>query len=330
MEFRGWVEEEGRVLCEDSVRQLTPERLRRCGGEFFLKTDLFTARDRYGIVPGACPAGAILSSDREISICPNVPDLSLADAIAASVRLRSEDSGSPAVVTLSGGVDSALIAALANLPCITVGFAGSHDIAAAVDAADRLDLRLTVYEITEEDLALVLPDLLRVLPLRTPMDIEIGLTCCFVGRAARAAGAEKVLIGGAADELFGGYARYSRSRSLRAELAADFGGLATQRDRDSAAAGLSGVWYSLPYMDERVIRASRTFSDRELVNGELRKIALRKVAEQYLPLDIAWKPKKAMQYGSGMAAALRRLAKRNGCSDIGRYGEQILCREPNA
>lgn len=328
MEFRGWIEEGGRVLCESSVQEITPERLCRCGGEFFLKTDRFTARDRYGIMPGACPAGVILSGGREISLCPDVPDLSLADAIAASVRLRSEDSVCPAVVTLSGGVDSALIAALAHLPCITIGFAGSHDISAAIDAADRLDLRLTVYEITEEDLDAVLPDLLPVLPRRTPMDIEIGLTGYFVGRAARDAGAEKVLTGQSADELFGGYARYGRSTNLRAELDADFCGLAAQRDRDSAAVGVSGVWYSLPYMDERVIRASRRFSDRELVDGDLRKIALRKVAEQYLPKDIAWRPKKAMQYGSGMTAALRRLAKRNGCSDIGRYGDQILCREP--
>ncbi|MCZ9312148.1 MAG: asparagine synthase-related protein, partial [Methanocorpusculum sp.] len=64
-----------------------------------------------------------------------------------------------------------------------------------------------------------------------------------------------------------------------------------------------------PYMDERVVRASRNFAAAELVAGDLRKVALRRVAAKYLPEDLAWKPKKAMQYGSGMTAALRRMEK---------------------
>ncbi len=309
MQFRGWIEEGGRVLAPSEVAELTPERLCCCGGEFVLATDRFTARDRYGIMPGPTPPGVIRSSGREWRIVPDVPDLSLEDAIREAVRLRCDDRSTASVVTLSGGVDSTLIAVLAGLPCIAVGFAGSQDLCAATDAADRLGLSLTVGEITDEDLEEALPRVRAALPTASRMDLELALTGYFIGKTAAACGAEKVLTGQAADELFGGYARYGRSVHLRADLDADFAGLAVQRVRDATAAGLSGVWYSMPYMDERVVRASRNFAAAELVAGDLRKVALRRVAAKYLPEDLAWKPKKAMQYGSGMTAALRRMEK---------------------
>lgn len=327
MELRGWIESGGRILPEPEIADLPPEKLAVCGGEFTLRTGSLTARDRYGIMPGSIPAGRVLTKTGELTIFPEVPALSLNDAIREAVRLRVEAASSgKAVVTLSGGVDSTLIAVLAGLPCIAVGMEGSHDLTAAVSAADRLGLTLRAGTITEDDLVEALPHLLRVLPRRTPMDIEIGLTGYFVGQTARAAGADRILTGQAADELFGGYARYGRSTGLRADLDRDFLGLAAQRERDAAAvtAAASGLWYSMPYMDERVIAASRKYRDEELVAGELRKIALRTVAETYLPADIAWKAKKAMQYGSGISAALRKLAKKNGCSDIGAYADRVV------
>ena len=328
MELHGWIEYAGRILTVREIADLSPEHLAVCGGEFTLCTDTFTARDRYGIMPGRIPAGRILTKTGGVPIRPEVPELSLNDAVREAVRLRVEaDSDANAVVTLSGGVDSTLIAVLAGLPCIAVGMEDSYDLTAAVSAADRLGLTLRTRTITEDDLIDALPALLRVIPRRTPMDIEIGLTGYFVGRTARTAGAGSILTGQAADELFGGYARYGRSTNLRAEITRDFLGLAAQRERDAAAVAVSGVWYSMPYMDERVVTASRRFVDEELVAGDLRKIALRKVAEQCLPADIAWKAKKAMQYGSGISAELRKIAKKNGCSDIGAYADLVVTKE---
>ena len=77
-------------------------------------------------------------------------------------------------------------------------------------------------------------------------------------------------------------------------------------------------------MDERVVRCARTLSADELISGELRKVALRKVAEKYIPKEFAWKPKKAMQYGSGVSKMLSRLAKKEGCKNTSELIEKII------
>jgi asparagine synthase (glutamine-hydrolysing) len=46
--------------------------------------------------------------------------------------------------------------------------------------------------------------------------------------------------------------------------------------------------------------------------GYVRKYILRRVSEQYLPPRLAWAPKKAAQYGTGVQSMLRRMARRQG------------------
>ena len=304
MQLTGWMEENGRLLEPAEIETFSVSRLSACGGEFLLETDDCFIRDKYHIMPGNPKGKPVITAD------PRVPDLPLDEAIQTSVSLRASDD---AVTTLSGGVDSSLVAVLAGLPCIAVGLAGSHDLAAAQQTAKTLGLPLTVKEIDIDDIREALDDVLAIIPRITPLDVEIGITGYFIAALAKETGAKRILTGQAADELFGGYARYGRSADLRADLAADFDGLFFQRERDAAVASYFGVWYSLPFMDERVVRASRTFSPDELVSGDLRKIALRKIASRHLPEEIAWRPKKAMQYGSGISSALAKIAKSEGC-----------------
>ena len=319
--LRGWIEKDGRILSVAEAEKLTADEVSVCGGEFVLETKTLTARDCYGIMPSDNPAGIVSFRDGTKNIKPDVPKLGLEEAIVEAVRLRSVGK---AVVTLSGGVDSTLVAALSNLPSIAVGAEGSHDAEAAEKAADALGADLTIHTITFDEVEAALPEVLGFLPLRNPMDIELAVTGYFICRLAKKCGAERILTGQAADELFAGYARYGKTNTLRADLDSDFKDLARQRTRDSAPASHFGVWYSLPYMDERVVRCARTLSADELVSGELRKVALRKVAEKYIPKEFAWKPKKAMQYGSGVSKMLSRLAKKEGCKNTSELIEKII------
>ena len=322
--LRGWIEKDGRILETAEAETLTAAELASCGGEFVLETELLTARDRYGIMPSAHPAGQIISADGVLEIQPDVPLLSLEDAVTEAVRLRCSPD---AVVTLSGGVDSTLVAALSHLPAIAVGAEGSHDADAAERAAESLGADLTLHTITLDEVEAALPEVLQFLPRKNPMDLELAVTGYFICRLAKQCGAKRILTGQAADELFAGYARYGRTETLRADLDADFAGLSLQRERDSAAASHFGVWYSLPYMDERVVRCAKNLSAEELVSGDLRKVALRKVAEKHIAEEFAWKPKKAMQYGSGVTKMLSKIAKSSGCRSTAELIEKTIISE---
>lgn len=296
--IHGWVEQNGEVVPQERADCLSPEVLKHCGGEFY--SDEFGIQDKYGIYPA--PSGQLRAE-------PIPADMPLSDAVIKAVELRA-CAGS--VVTLSGGVDSSLVAVLSGLPAISVGTEGAPDLLDAQRFADAQGISLNVSVITEDDVWQAFPAVVHAIPSPDPMSVEIACTGYFVAKLAKSCGASRVLTGQAADELFAGYARYSRSSNLRAELEKDFALLDGQRRRDSAAAALHGVWYSLPYMDERVVRAAKRLSPEEIVSGDLRKIALRKTAEHFLPKETAWKPKKAMQYGSGVSKLLARMAKREG------------------
>ena len=245
------------------------------------------------------------------------------EALTASVSDAAVKAGNHAAAALSGGVDSCIVAAVARLPAVAVGAKGSHDLDAAKKAADILNLPLTVYEITEEEIPEALSCIVPVIPKKTSMDAEIAVTEYFVCRLAKESGYDVLLTGQGADELFGGYARYGTSVHLREDLEADLAVYPMQQKRDFAAASLFGITFLQPFMDKRVIAAASQLTAEELVSGDVRKIALRRAAETWLPHDLAWKPKKAMQYGSGVSKMLAKLAKKENTNPQ-KYIEQFV------
>jgi len=200
-----------------------------------------------------------------------------------------------------------------------VGVEGSSDLKRARQVSDALDLQLEEALIDpgriEEALAAVLP----VIPSPNPVDASIAATLYFVAEWASLRGHERILAGQGADELFGGYARYLETTTLAADLERDFSGLPLQLVRDQAVAGLFGVRFSLPYLDVRVVRAAMAIPPEEKVREGVRKRPLREVAARHLPGEVAYREKKAMQYGSGVMREVKRLARRRGHGKMGDY-----------
>ena len=319
LNLHGWVEVDGRrltVLEVEKILEESPATLSEFGGEFFLSWDGGKARDHFGIVPGDCPPGKIVCDGRVVGVVdPQPPAADLPGAIETAVVLRKDEG----VVALSGGVDSALVAALAGRECVVVGVEGSSDLKRAKEVADALDLQLEEALIDpgriEEALAAVLP----AIPSRNPVDASIAATLYFVAEWASLRGQERILAGQGADELFGGYARYLETTTLAADLERDFSGLPLQLVRDQAVAGLFGVRFSLPYLDVRVVRAAMAIPPEEKVREGVRKRPLREVAARHLPGEVAYREKKAMQYGSGVMREVKRLARRRGHGKMGDY-----------
>jgi asparagine synthase (glutamine-hydrolysing) len=312
LSLRGWVELDGRRLVEEeigAILQQGPGKVCAFGGEFFLEWNDCRARDHFGIMPGSSPPGELICAGKPlVRVDPDYPPLDLDQAIKKAVDLRSDQGA----VALSGGVDSALVARLAGLECLVVGLPGSHDLQRARQVAGALDLTLHEVQIDPAQIEEALTRVLPVIPDKDPVNASIAATLFFVCRWAGDHGIERILAGQGADELFGGYSRYLHTATLAEDMEKDFQGLPRQLARDQAVAGLFGAYFSLPYMDLRVVAAARAIPAEMRVADGVRKIPLRNVAARHLPQSIADYEKKAMQYGSGVMKEIEKLAARRG------------------
>nr|MDQ3043543.1 asparagine synthase C-terminal domain-containing protein [Chloroflexota bacterium] len=255
--------------------------------------------------------------------------------------LRHAVNESPAdVLLLSGGVDSATLAALDPRPvAITVVLAVEEDsprptCGRCADWASRppgcgedgeyagivarhLELDWRLVRLSPADAMATLADLIRLsrgydLGLLNDIPLLAGL------RHAQHLGLTRVRTGDDADSLFGGYSY------LRAEP--DWGAYLTRRIptirppiiRLGAALGME---ISLPYLHSAVLKVARKLSrqeiattrpgfgafvdqfDPDLTDGDEKpwgKLVLRQVAATLLPERIAWRPKTDLQFGAGM------------------------------
>lgn len=232
-------------------------------------------------------------------------------------------------VLFSGGVDSSLITALAarhvpDITLITVGFSGSNDVKWAPDAAQLLGLEnnLILKIIDLDDVESTIPRVMEALETADPMAISLGVPLYIASTDAKSRNIDLLLAGQGADELFGGYHRYKEiikksTASLHEAIVADVSRL-PRRDilRDNTVAEAAGIKLAAPFLDPDVVELALSIPAvlkvREFDGELVGKYILRRAAESVVPAEIAWRDKKAMQYGSGVWAGLGRLARQAG------------------
>jgi asparagine synthase (glutamine-hydrolysing) len=242
----------------------------------------------------------------------------LRDALAASL---DDANGANTAVAFSGGVDSAVVASGVDGPLYVTGFSESHDVAAAREATRAMDVDLRVVALTLDDVERAVPEVARATGRTSAMDVQIALPLYLVAERAAADGYDRLAVGQGADELFGGYAKVARApedprvdadtvRNARREV---LGTLPEQLERDVLALRGAGVDPVAPLLDDRVVSVALRLDGDMLVDdrGE-RKRALRLAAREFVPDSIAFREKKAVQYGSLVARELDRLARRAG------------------
>ena len=327
--IKGWAELDGTILSLSDITEIQGDvsKINRLGGEFFIIWDDGSrARDCHGVMLGDCPAGTYISyNGKSNPLSPSSTSPSLSHAIETAVLLRADTSHTTdtCATALSGGVDSALIAAISHTPCIAVGMQGSHDLQQAARAASLCGFDLYTKLIYGTDVEDALPLVMKCTQhlSMTPVDIAIGVTLWFIGETAKEQGYTRLLSGQRADELFGGYHRYADFNGTTAEIdqlfMKDWATINHQNLRDQTIAHAHGAWFSMPYLDARIVSAARSIDPSEHLMNGIRKYQLRRVALHYLPHEIACHTKKAMQYGTGIAKEIKNLAKKHG------FGTQI-------
>ncbi|ELZ91526.1 asparagine synthase [Haloferax mucosum ATCC BAA-1512] len=239
-------------------------------------------------------------------------------AVAESVRSVDDDG---LAVAFSGGVDSAVVAAgVPDAPCYVAGFEGSHDVAAARDAADAMGRDLRVVELSHEALERAVPELVDALGRTNPMDIQIVLPLYLLAERVAADGYDRLAVGQGADELFGGYAKVAKApddprvaaETVRGAAREMIQTLPDQLERDVLALRAAGVEPVCPLLHDRVVETALPLPDDLLVDGDRRKVALRAAASGLVPSSVAEADKKAVQYGTYASRELDRLARQAG------------------
>jgi asparagine synthase (glutamine-hydrolysing) len=230
-------------------------------------------------------------------------------ALSASVADSVRAAG-PISLLFSGGLDSSLIAWLlppdSAVALVAVGVEGAADLAAAQDAAERLHRPLKIHLLRRDDIRAAWSRLHEeVGHLREPArSVAIAFAM-----ATEAAEPGTVLCGQGADELFYGYAHFRGlpEGETRRRAVED---LARLTDHDWPRALRIGrrVGRDLraPYLDARVRTAATGLAPPG--PAEVPKIALRQAAALAgLPTVLVDRPKRALQYGSGVARVVATL-----------------------
>jgi asparagine synthase (glutamine-hydrolysing) len=224
----------------------------------------------------------------------------------------------PLGVSLSGGLDSSIISALAResieqLDSFAVGVDGSSDLAAAREVANFLGTRHHEYVYTQHDMLQALPKVLFSLESFDPALVRSAIPNYFLARLA-ADHVKVILSGEGADELYAGYAYLGKVRepaALQAEMISITSSLHNtnlqRADRMSMAFGLE---MRVPFLDVASVGLAFSLPAEWKLHqpGWREKTLLRRTFADRLPTRIVNRPKEKFSKGAGSSDMIAHLA----------------------
>ena len=205
--------------------------------------------------------------------------------------------------------------------CYTLGFQDDkskepEDIGSAECAAKELGLNIKTSIINLQEAKALIKKTVKVLGPELNNVVNVGVGGVVLGciEMAKLDGVKHLFSGLGSEELFAGYQRHKLAKNKQEEC---WQGLLRmyERDllRDFAIASSQGIIISTPFLDKELIGVAMRIPDKFKIDNDKSKIILREAAEELgLPKEIAWRAKRAAQYGSRLDKAISRLAKKNG------------------
>ncbi|MFW6129210.1 MAG: asparagine synthase-related protein [Candidatus Aminicenantaceae bacterium] len=255
---------------------------------------------------------------------PDVPDFKtpgeaskiLEELMVKSVKKRMND-GAVEGVSLSGGLDSSIIAAIAKsidpeikLFSTTIKRYPSKDIKFAKQMAQFLDLEHHIYEITDDDIKTLIPEAVWYMETFDE-DCVSGAIANFYTSKMISYYTNCILVGEGADELFGGYFRelkdipdVKEKEKIAKKLVYIAYNTALRRlDRGWQS---NSVNYRTPFLDPEVVEFSNKIPMDLKVHydtkqgRDVEKWILREALKGWLPEEIANRPKLRFAGGTGV------------------------------
>ena len=212
-------------------------------------------------------------------------------------------------VSYSGGLDSSLLAWVfkdRNPLLITVGFEGSEDINVSKERAKILGLDHIVHKIEIKELKEAL-EYVKHFCFST-MELALSAGFYIAGKVAKENGADILIVGQLADEIFGGYKKYQGlyDKELKNALNEDIKKAIIGLRRDSKAIFSAGIEPMYPYAFKSFFRKATALDTKYKVQ----KLGLRNIGKILgLPYEIITSKKKAFQYGSRIEKEIKALLR---------------------
>ena len=246
-----------------------------------------------------------------------------------SVKRRINDQKEVAVA-FSGGLDSSVVAFIAKklgvkVQLLHVSLENQPETEEAIEAAEALDLPMEIHLFKDSDVQAVLPKVVELIEEADPVKAAIGVPFYWAAQKAAEGKFRVMLAGQGADELFGGYQRYvveclrDGAEKARRTMFEDVVNIhASNLERDLKVTGSFDVELRCPFASFEVAEYALGLPvgcKIEEKSDTARKLVLRQVArDMSVPTAISDKPKKAVQYSTGINDAIKRLAKKEGKS----------------
>jgi asparagine synthetase B (glutamine-hydrolysing) len=250
----------------------------------------------------------------------------LTKQIVRAVQERIPEGTGKLGVLFSGGVDSSLIALILKnagqeFTCYTLGFKAEdtkepEDVEAACQAAEKIGVKLKTIILDLEEAETLIKKTVKIMGKELNNVINIGVGGVVLGciEMAKHDGVKFFFSGLGSEEIFAGYQRHRLSKDRQEEC---WQGLINmyERDllRDSTLVSSSNVAFLTPFLDEKLMAVAMRVPDKFKMNEQHSKLILRQVAEELgLPKEVAWRAKRAAQYGSRLDKAISKLARQKG------------------
>jgi asparagine synthase (glutamine-hydrolysing) len=233
-------------------------------------------------------------------------------------------------VAFSGGLDSSIIAFLAknfgvDVYLIHVSLENQVETEHAEKVADELRLPIHSYVYTEQDVHTTVAKVLQLIEKPDPVQTSIGIPIYWAAERARQMGFEAMLAGQGADELFAGYRRYVDdyirfgSKKAQKNVLKDVAELYKNNlERDAKICNFHNIELRLPFATFRIAKFASELPLNLKIEPKtetVRKLVLRQLAKNLgLQKEVVDRPKKAVQYTTGVNKALKKIARKKGLS----------------
>ncbi len=249
-----------------------------------------------------------------------------AELLKHAVSRRSDVSNEVALA-FSGGVDSSIIAYLlkelgVDVKLYTLTIGERPETRQAIKCAEMLGLPLEVLSKSEEDVKSLVSKALWLIEEPDILKLEIAIPILMVAQQVSGDGLKTLFLGQGGDELFAGYRRFNEIYREHGEKGVEheiyvniMDSYLTNFQRDEPLLTASGVSGRYPFYDLSLVNHALSISARLNLDvaGGLRKGVLREAGKVLgLPTEICELPKRAIQYGSGVHKAIRKIAHERG------------------